>query len=68
VPYDPDVIDFFFIVDGDLTMHLIPSRVVAGRVSLGLRAYGNYIVGNAAGLLGMSADAARPAAVVPESS
>jgi hypothetical protein len=33
LPYDPDVIDYFFIVDGDLAMHLIPSQVVAGRVS-----------------------------------
>ena len=32
MPYDPDVIDYFFIVDGDLDMYLIPSRVIAGRV------------------------------------
>ena len=51
LPYDPDTIDYFFIVDGDLTMHLIPSRVVAGRVGLGLRTYQQYIVGSAAGLL-----------------
>jgi hypothetical protein len=67
MPYDPDAIDYFFIVDGDLTMHLIPSRVAAGRVGLGLRAYTNYIVGNAAGLLGASAHAARPMAVVSQS-
>lgn len=52
VPYDPDVIDYFFIIDGDLTMYLIPSRVIAGRVGLLLRAYKAYIVGNAGGLLG----------------
>jgi hypothetical protein len=59
VPYDPDAIDYFFIVDGDLAMYLIPSRVIAGRVGLMLRAYKSYIVGNAAGLLEASADAAR---------
>jgi len=29
VPYDPDSIDLFFIVDGDLAMYLIPSQVIA---------------------------------------
>jgi hypothetical protein len=37
VAYDPDVIDRFFIIDGDLTMYLIPSRAIAGRVGLVLR-------------------------------
>jgi hypothetical protein len=53
-----DVIDYFFIVDGDLTMHLIPSRVVAGRVGRTLRACEKYVVGNAGGLLGVGIDAA----------
>jgi hypothetical protein len=52
VPYDPDVIDYFFIIDGDLNLYLIPSRVIAGRVGLLLRTYKAYIVGNASGLLG----------------
>jgi hypothetical protein len=51
VPYDPDVIDLFFIVDGDLALYLIPSRIVAGRVQILLRAYRAYIVANAAGLI-----------------
>jgi PD-(D/E)XK endonuclease len=51
VPYDPDVIDSFFIVDGELNLYLIPSRIIAGRVSILLRAYTRYIVGNARGLL-----------------
>jgi PD-(D/E)XK endonuclease len=67
LPYDPDVIDYFFIVDGDLTMHLIPSRAVAGRVALGLRTYATYVVGNAGGLLGVVADGARAAGVAAES-
>jgi hypothetical protein len=51
VPYDPDSIDLFFIVDGDLSLYLIPSRVIAGRVGLLLRTYSKYIVGSAAGLM-----------------
>ena len=50
--YDPDEIDLFFIVDGDMTMYLIPSRAIAGRVRILLRTYAKYIVGNARGLLG----------------
>jgi hypothetical protein len=50
--YDPEFIDLFFIIDGDLTMYLIPSRTVAGRVRVLLRTYKKYIVGNGAGLLG----------------
>ncbi len=55
VSYDPDVIDYFFIIDGDLNLYLIPSRVIAGRIGLLLRAYEEYIVGNARGLLGPEA-------------
>lgn len=71
MPYDPRVIGYFFIVDGDYNMYLIPSRVIAGRVVLMLRTYRKYIVGNAAGLLGASAnasaDAARGTMVVSQS-
>jgi hypothetical protein len=55
--YDPDEIDLFFIVDGDMTMYLIPSRAIAGRVRILLRTYQKYIVGNASGLLGTAAKA-----------
>jgi hypothetical protein len=51
VPYDPEVIDLFFIVDGDLTVYVIPSRAVGGRTTIVLRSYAKYIVGNAAGLM-----------------
>ena len=51
VPYDPELIDLFFIVDGDLAMYLIPSQVIAGRVQILLRTYVRYIVGNALGLM-----------------
>jgi hypothetical protein len=55
--YSPDEIDLFFIIDGDMTMYLIPSRAIAGRVGILLRTYQKYIVGNAHGLLGVRADA-----------
>jgi hypothetical protein len=51
VPYDPELIDWFFIVDGDLALYLIPSQVIAGRVQILLHTYVRYIVGNAAGLM-----------------
>ncbi|HXL91860.1 MAG TPA: hypothetical protein VN969_23195 [Streptosporangiaceae bacterium] len=45
------MIDLFFIMDGDLSMFLIPSTVIAGRVQILLRCYQEYLVGNAAGLM-----------------
>ncbi len=51
IPYDPELIDWFFIVDGDLTIYLIPSRTIAGRVAILLRTYTRYIVGSAASLM-----------------
>lgn len=59
MPYDPEVIDYFFIVDGDYDMYLIPSRVVAGRVVVQLRTYRRYVVGNAAALLGADVEAVK---------
>jgi hypothetical protein len=56
MPYDPKVIDYFFILDGEFTMYLIPSSVIAGRVGILLRTYQQYSVGNAQGLLGVDAD------------
>lgn len=67
MPYDPDVIDYFFIVDGDFDMYLIPSRVVAGRVAIQLRTYRKYLVGNASALLGADADHEPPGVVMPVS-
>jgi hypothetical protein len=56
--YSPDEIDLFFIVDGDMTMYVIPSRAIAGRVGILLRTYQKYVAGNASGLLGAAAEAA----------
>jgi hypothetical protein len=58
VPYDPDLIDLFFILDGDLTMYVIPSRVIAGRVAILLNNYSEYVVGSAAFLMKGSSAAA----------
>jgi hypothetical protein len=51
VPYDPELIDWFFIMDGELTIYLIPSRVIAGRVGILLHTYTEYVVGSAAGFM-----------------
>jgi hypothetical protein len=56
--YSPDEIDLFFIIDGDMTLYLIPSRAIAGRIAILLRTYRKYVVGNAQGLLQVPADAA----------
>jgi hypothetical protein len=58
VPYDPELVDLFFLLDGDLTMYVIPSRVIAGRVGILLRNYSEYIVGSAAFLIGRATPAA----------
>jgi hypothetical protein len=58
VPYDPDLVDFFFILDGDLTMYLVPSRVLAGRVMVLLRNYDEYVVGDIGSLMKGSSPAA----------
>jgi hypothetical protein len=58
VPYDPDLVDFFFILDGDLAMYLVPSRVLAGRVMVLLRNYGEYVVGDIGSLMKGSSPAA----------
>ena len=51
IPYDPESIEWFFIVDGDLRIYLIPSKVIAGRVRVLLRTYSRYVVGSAAGFM-----------------
>jgi hypothetical protein len=58
VPYDPDIVDYFFILDGDLAMYLVPSRVLAGRVVVVLRNYLNYKIGEVGSLMKVAAPAA----------
>jgi hypothetical protein len=50
-PYDPDSIDYFFVVDGNGAIYLLPSRVVAGRTRISIRRYAEYLVGDASSLL-----------------
>lgn len=42
--YDPDEIDEFFIIDGDLNFYRIPIAVAGGRSMLSLSAYADYRV------------------------
>lgn len=51
VPYDPDDVDLFFIVDADGWMYLIPMKAVAGYCGISLNAYKQYRCGRADGLL-----------------
>jgi PD-(D/E)XK endonuclease len=50
VPYRPDEADLFAVIDGDFTIYLIPVAAVAGRVSVNLRSYSQFIVGSAASM------------------
>lgn len=51
VPYDPDDLDIFAVVDGNGGIYIIPIETVAGLTSIYLSAYEEYLVGNVAGLL-----------------
>lgn len=51
IPYDPDTIDQFFIIDSAGRIFLIPSQVIAGKVSITLDTYLPYQVGDASSLL-----------------
>lgn len=48
--YDPDDIDLFFVIDGNLTYYLIPVGVVGGLTAIQMSAYLDYQVGSAAPL------------------
>jgi hypothetical protein len=50
-PYDPDSLDYFFVVDGSGTLYLLPSHVPGGRVEIVITAYGDYRVGSSSSLL-----------------
>lgn len=57
VTYDPDEIDQFFIVDGDLRLYLIPVDVVGGLKAIHLAKYEQFAVTWPAGQLGATAPA-----------
>jgi hypothetical protein len=48
--YDPDEIDYFFIVDGDLEYYLIPVATVGGLHAISLSAYARFKLARAPGL------------------
>ncbi len=54
-PYDPDEVDYFFIVDGEGSLFLIPVSVVAGMVSVETSGYSDYRVGDASSLFEVAA-------------
>jgi hypothetical protein len=42
--YDPDEIDYFFVIDGELNVNLIPVAAVGGLTAIQLPAYSDYLV------------------------
>lgn len=50
-PYDPDAIDFYFVITGDGALYLLPSHVLAGRTRVYIDSYRTYLVGDASSLL-----------------
>ena len=40
--YDPDEIDYFFVIDGDFSYYLIPVAAVGGLMAIRLSAYLQY--------------------------
>jgi hypothetical protein len=54
------MLDYFFIIDGDGAVYLIPSQVLAGRTGIYVRMYANYCVGDASSLFASSDIAAAP--------
>jgi hypothetical protein len=51
MPYDPELLDLFFILLGDGSIYVIPSSVLAGRVGIDAQSYAPYRVGDASSLL-----------------
>lgn len=52
IPYDPDLLDYFFIVSGDGGIYLFPSRVLAGQIAVYPDSYPAHKMGDLASLLG----------------
>ncbi len=48
--YVNGTVDWFFIIDGDLAIYLVPASEVAGQVTMTLSHYQDYRVGSAASL------------------
>lgn len=55
VPYDPDDLDFFFVVEGGGGILLIPVAAIAGRTMIDTAGHSAYRVGDASSLLAEAA-------------
>jgi hypothetical protein len=55
VPYDPDDLDFFFVVEGGGGLLLIPVAAIAGRTMIDTAAHTTYRVGDASSMLAEAA-------------
>ncbi|MCX2929783.1 group I intron-associated PD-(D/E)XK endonuclease [Mycobacterium sp. CVI_P3] len=42
--YDPDEVDYFFVIDGDFNFYLIPIAAVGGLTAIQLSAYADYLL------------------------
>ncbi|WP_129668180.1 group I intron-associated PD-(D/E)XK endonuclease [Phytoactinopolyspora endophytica] len=54
-PYDPELLDYFLVINGAGEIYLIPSVVVAGRLGIVVDNYPEYKVGTAASLFAQAA-------------
>jgi hypothetical protein len=55
IPYDPDDVDYFFLIDGDGALYFIPSTALAGKTTINVGAYSQYRVGDASSLFEVAA-------------
>jgi hypothetical protein len=55
IPYDPDDVDYFFLIDGDGALYFIPSAALAGKTTVNVGAYSQYRVGDASSLFEVAA-------------
>lgn len=51
IPYDPDNLDLFVVINGDGDIYVIPITAVAGLVGIYLDAYSQYRAGSVSSLL-----------------
>jgi hypothetical protein len=58
ITYDPDEIDYFFVVDGELGYYLIPVAAVGGLHAIRLSGYSEYKVGDAGAWIRSVSDSA----------
>lgn len=60
VPYRPEDVDLFMIIDGDLSIYVVPLAAVAGRLVICLGRYRGFIAGSAASVAGPSCREGKP--------